>query len=185
MYCRNCGNEMPDNALKCPDCGTKRGEGIDYCDNCGQYTTEKIVHCRHCGAKLNTIVPQNILKERALDLQKRAKSTKKMDNILKFICISSIVVSVLLILVLVLRPEPNNIPDPRKSDEFLLVGDTYYYDSSYISEEVAEYWAQGRALISYIVCSFFIFIVALVNKVSCKKRYKKILKALKEAKNVL
>lgn len=180
MYCRNCGNEMPENALRCPECGTKRGEGFDYCDNCGQYTTEGMVHCRHCGAKLNTIVPQKVLKERALDLQKRAKSAKKMNSILKFICIGSAVVTVLLILVLVLRPEPSNIPDPRKSDEFLRVGNTYYYDSSYISEEVAEYWAQGRALISYIICSIFIFVVALINKALCKTRYKNLLKALKE-----
>lgn len=50
---------------------------------------------------------------------------------------------------------------------------------------MAEYWAQGRALISYIVCSFFVFIVSLVNKLIWKKKYKKLVVALKEAKNVL
>lgn len=185
MYCRECGNQIQDNLLRCPDCGTKTGEGFDFCNYCGQYTTEKMVHCRHCGAKLNTIVPQKVLKERALDLQKRVKSAKKMNKILKFICVGSIALMVLLILILVFRPEPSNIPDPRKSDELLRVGNTYYYDSSYVSKEVAEYWAQGRALISYIVCSFVAFIVSLVNKLLWKKKYKKLVVALKEAKNVL
>ena len=185
MYCRECGNQIPENALKCPECGTRHGEGFDFCNYCGQYTTEKMVHCRHCGAKLNTIVPQKVLKERALDLQKRVKSAKKMNKILKFICVGSVALMVLLILILVFRPEPSNIPDPRKSDELLRVGNTYYYDSSYVSKEVAEYWTQGRALISYIVCSFFVFIVSLVNKFVWKKKYKKLVVALKEAKNVL
>lgn len=185
MYCRECGNQIPDNSLRCPDCGTKTGEGFDFCNYCGQYTTEKMVHCRHCGAKLNTIVPQKVLKERALDLQKRVKSAKKMNKILKFICVGSVALMVLLILILVFRPEPSNIPDPRKSDELLRVGNTYYYDSSYVSKEVAEYWTQSRALISYIVCSFFVFIVSLVNKFVWKKKYKKLVVALKEAKNVL
>ena len=185
MYCRECGNQMPENALKCPECGTRQGEGFDFCNYCGQYTTEKMVHCRHCGAKLNTIVPQKVLKERALDLQKRVKSAKKMNKILKFICVGSVALMALLILILVFRPEPSNIPDPRKSDELLRVGNTYYYDSSYVSKEVAEYWAQGRALISYIVCSLFVFIVSLVNKFVWKKKYKKLVVALKEAKNVL
>lgn len=185
MYCRECGNQISDNTLKCPDCGTNAGEGFDFCGNCGQYTTERMVHCRHCGAKLNTIVPKKILKERVMDLQKRVKSAKKINSILKFVCMGSVVVMVLLILVLVLRPQPDSIPDPRKSDEFLRVGNTYYYDSSYISTEVAEYWAQGRALIGYIVCSFVVFISSLVNKLSWKKKYKKLVMALKEAKNVL
>lgn len=185
MYCRECGNQISDNAMKCTNCGTKAGEGFEFCGNCGQYTTEKMVHCRHCGAKINTIVPQKILKERIIDLQKRMKITKKINNVLKFICTGSLVVMVLLILVLVFRPQPNDIPDPRKADEFLRVGNTYYYDSSYISEEVAEYWAQGRALIAYIICSFSVFIVSFVSKFSWKKKYKKLIMELKEAKNVL
>ena len=185
MYCRECGNQIPDNSIRCPDCDTKTGEGFDFCNYCGQYTTEKMVHCRHCGAKLNTIVPQKVLKERALDIQKRVKFAKKMNKILKFICVGSVALMALLILILVFRPEPSNIPDPRKSDELLRVGNTYYYDSSYVSKEVAEYWAQGRALISYIVCSLFVFIVSLVNKFVWKKKYKKLVVALKEAKNVL
>ena len=185
MYCRECGNLMPENALKCPECGTKQGEGFDFCNYCGEYTTERMEYCRHCGAKLDTIVPQKVLKERALDLQKRVKSAKTMNKILKFICVGSVVLMVLLILILVLRPEPSNIPSPRKSDELLRVGNTYYYDSSYVSDEVVEYWVQGRALIGYIVCSFVVFIVSLVNKLLWKKKYKRIVVALKEAKNVL
>ena len=185
VYCRECGNQISDNSLKCPECGIKQGEGFEFCNHCGEYTTEKMEYCRHCGAKLYTIVPQKVLKERALNLQKRVKSAKTMNKILKFVCVGSMVLMVLLILILVLRPEPNNIPSIRKSDELLRVGNTYYYDSSYVSDEVAEYWVQGRALIGYIICSFVVFIISLVNKLLWKKKYKRLVIALKEAKNVL
>lgn len=185
MYCRECGNQIPDNSISCNKCGTRKGIGVSFCQMCGFHTSEKMEYCLNCGAKLQNVMSQKMKNTRLAELQKKVKSTKKMNNILKFICIGSAVVTVLLILVLVLRPEPSNIPDPRKSDEFLRVGNTYYYDSSYVSEEVAEYWVQGRALISYIICTVFIFIVTLVNKALCKKKYINLLKALKEAKNVL
>lgn len=185
MYCRECGNQISDNSVSCSKCGTQKGIGVSFCQMCGFHTSEKMEYCLNCGAKLHNVVSPKMKKDRLLDLQKKTKSAKRMNNILKFICVGSVVVAIILILILVLRPEPSNIPDPRKADEFLRVGDTYYYDSSYISQEVAEYWVQGRALISYIICSFFVFIIALVNKLLYKSKYKKLLKALKEAKNVL
>ena len=185
MYCRECGNQILNNTFKCANCGTKAGEGFEFCNNCGQLTSEKMKNCRHCGAKLYTIVPQKILKERAVDLQNSAKFVKKIHSVLKFICISSVVATVLLILILVLRPQPDNIPDPRKSDEFLRIGNSYYYDSSYVSADVAEYWAQGRALISSIISTFSCFVVSFIARFSAKKSYKKLLAELEEAKKCI
>ena len=87
---------------------------------------------------------------------------------------------------LVLRPQPANIPDARKADEFLKVGNVYYYDSSYVSEEVASYWAQSRAIISYIVCSIFAFIVSIISKIVLQNKYNRLIATIKkEKKNVL
>ena len=197
MYCRECGNQIPDNSLRCPDCGTKSGEGISYCQNCGNLTSIKTEFCFHCGAKLKNIMTQKMKNERLAELQKKAKFNKTIMNIEKFLAVTGIVVAVVCIAVLVLRPEPNNIPDISSAfsgrtispnanihDSMQRVGNTYYYSSN-ISDEVAEYWIQGRALISYIILSVFIAFVSFVGFLIQKSAYKKIIKALKEAKNVL
>lgn len=185
MYCRTCGNNILENQMSCSKCGTKKGEGVKFCDKCGQHTSEKNEHCKNCGAKLNTVVPKKVLQERAVDLKQSAKKAQKTVNILKYISIGSLVFMVLLILIFVLRPRPENIPDARKADEFTKVGDTYYYDSSYISSDVAEYWAQSRALIGYIICLFFTFVVTQISKLVWKKKYKRLVSSFKEVKNAL
>ena len=35
MYCRNCGNEMHDEAVVCVKCGVPAGKGTSYCPHCG------------------------------------------------------------------------------------------------------------------------------------------------------
>lgn len=64
MYCRECGNQIPENALKCPKCGTRHGERFDFCNYCGQYTTEKMVHLQHLSkshtGKADVIVPVSL-----------------------------------------------------------------------------------------------------------------------------
>lgn len=193
MYCRECGNQIPDNALRCPDCGTKTGEGISYCQNCGNLTSFKTEFCFHCGAKLKNIMTQKMKNERLAELQKKAKFNKKLMKIEKFIAAVGIVVAVVCIAVLVLRPEPANIPDPSSMymspnasihDSMQRIGNTYYYSSN-ISDEVAEYWVQSRALISYIILSVFMAFVSFIGFLIQKSAYKKIIKAIKEAKNVL
>lgn len=52
MYCRNCGNEMPDGAEICMKCGVPVGKGRDYCWNCGKETVKEAVVCVSCGAGL-------------------------------------------------------------------------------------------------------------------------------------
>lgn len=194
MYCRNCGAVINDTDRVCSKCSTKKNEGTKFCQNCGYHTTVKTEFCLNCGAKQRTIVPQKIRNDRIAKLQKQEKLNKKLQKILKFVVVGSAITAVLLILILVLRPQPDNIPDPPNigtlspnsfiHDSFLRVGDTYYYSSD-ISDDVAEYWIQSRKIISYIVVSLIVFFGTFIHLLVEKSRYKKILKALKEAKNVL
>lgn len=52
MYCRNCGNEMADNAAICVKCGVSVGMGTSYCPNCGQPTMPGAAACTNCGVFL-------------------------------------------------------------------------------------------------------------------------------------
>lgn len=59
MYCKECGNEMPDGAVKCPNCGTvvdskgetKRSKSGLFCNNCGAELSEEDYKCPKCGAE--------------------------------------------------------------------------------------------------------------------------------------
>lgn len=52
MFCRNCGNEMADNAAVCIKCGVAKGMGTSYCPNCGQPTMPGAAACMSCGVFL-------------------------------------------------------------------------------------------------------------------------------------
>lgn len=58
MYCRNCGNEMDNNAAVCVKCGVAAGNGVSYCPNCGQATMPGAATCTHCGVLLAQPIPQ-------------------------------------------------------------------------------------------------------------------------------
>ncbi len=58
MYCRNCGNEMDNNAAVCVKCGVAAGNGTSYCPNCGQATMPGAATCTNCGVLLAQPVPQ-------------------------------------------------------------------------------------------------------------------------------
>ena len=49
MYCRNCGNEMNNEAVVCVKCGVPAGKGNKYCPNCGVETQPDAVICVQCG----------------------------------------------------------------------------------------------------------------------------------------
>ena len=49
MYCRNCGNEMHDEAVVCVKCGVPTGKGNNFCPNCGVETNPDAVVCVRCG----------------------------------------------------------------------------------------------------------------------------------------
>ena len=188
MYCRSCGEPISEKAIKCLECNTVNGEGVDYCPYCGGYTTELTEFCRKCGAKLKTILPQRVKIERYNEIVKQIKSCKKIQGILKFFIIGSVVATVLFAMILVLREEPSNIPDPFYTYTLEFGEDKIYQPSDYMNyadDNVQEYWAQGRQLISYIIMSFIVFVGTFIDLLIQKSKYKKLLKALKEAKNVL
>lgn len=186
MYCRECGNELQSNAVRCSKCSTQVGYGVNYCHNCGYNTNAKLEFCRNCGAKLSNKVSVQKQTQKINELNMQSKKTKKMVKVFKRLSISCVVIFLCLVAFLVLRPQPANIPDARKADEFLKVGNVYYYDSSYVSEEVASYWAQSRAIISYIVCSIFAFIVSFISKIVLQNKYNRLIATIKkEKKNVL
>ena len=52
MYCRNCGNEVSDQAIMCMACGTPPKAGNKYCYNCKADTDVNAVICIKCGVSL-------------------------------------------------------------------------------------------------------------------------------------
>ena len=59
MYCRDCGQLVPNDSLKCAKCGTQKGLGDNYCYKCGTRLKEHNVEfCELCGAKLNYNIAQ-------------------------------------------------------------------------------------------------------------------------------
>ena len=60
MYCRNCGNEMNQNAVVCVKCGVSKGTGNFYCPHCGKETNPVAAVCLSCGCSLaNTNASEN------------------------------------------------------------------------------------------------------------------------------
>ena len=59
MYCRNCGNEMHDEAVVCVKCGVPAGKGNSYCPKCGAETYPEAVLCVSCGADLTEAITVN------------------------------------------------------------------------------------------------------------------------------
>lgn len=52
MYCKNCGNQLPDGAAACTKCGLATGTGINFCANCGAQVAPGQAICTNCGAAL-------------------------------------------------------------------------------------------------------------------------------------
>ena len=57
MYCRNCGNEMHNEAVVCVKCGVPAGKGNSYCSNCGAEVAAEAVMCPVCGVAFNGEAP--------------------------------------------------------------------------------------------------------------------------------
>lgn len=49
MFCRNCGNQMDDQAVVCVKCGVAAGNGTQFCPNCGAETVPGAAVCTQCG----------------------------------------------------------------------------------------------------------------------------------------
>lgn len=52
MYCRNCGQQVNENAAVCLHCGVKVGAGNKFCPMCGAQPDPMAVVCVTCGASL-------------------------------------------------------------------------------------------------------------------------------------
>lgn len=57
MFCKNCGNNIADNAAICVKCGVSVGTGSSYCPSCGQPTVPGAAACTNCGVLLTQPVP--------------------------------------------------------------------------------------------------------------------------------
>ena len=55
IYCRQCGEEVQDNAMACPSCGVRPNDGNAFCQACGAETWSKAVMCVTCGAELASL----------------------------------------------------------------------------------------------------------------------------------
>lgn len=53
MFCKNCGEQMNDNAQFCIKCGVAKGVGNQYCANCGKPVNPNQAVCLNCGCQLN------------------------------------------------------------------------------------------------------------------------------------
>ncbi|MBP3916566.1 NINE protein [Clostridium sp.] len=59
MYCRDCGQLISNDSLKCTNCGTREGLGDNYCYRCGsRIKSHSIEVCEFCGAKLNNNIDE-------------------------------------------------------------------------------------------------------------------------------
>ena len=59
MYCRDCGQLISNDSLRCTNCGTKKGLGDNYCYKCGsRIKSHNIGICQFCGAKLNNNITE-------------------------------------------------------------------------------------------------------------------------------
>lgn len=56
MYCRNCGNEMNENAVVCVKCGVSVGQGTSFCSACGSPTDCCADFCTNCGVALKKTI---------------------------------------------------------------------------------------------------------------------------------
>lgn len=58
MFCRNCGNEVADQAVVCVSCGRPPTNGNKFCQNCGADTDPFAEICVKCGVRLASAVPE-------------------------------------------------------------------------------------------------------------------------------
>lgn len=54
MYCKNCGKEIPGDALHCPECGAPQRETM-FCKHCGSQIDKDCVVCPKCGKQVGQL----------------------------------------------------------------------------------------------------------------------------------
>ena len=58
MYCRNCRQEVPEQAVICVACGCSPIAGTMYCQHCAAETEPSAEVCLNCGVKLAKPLPE-------------------------------------------------------------------------------------------------------------------------------
>ncbi len=66
MYCKNCGQQIDDNAYVCIHCGVrtsdpimpKKSGEVKYCAHCGEQIDPNAYICVHCGVKTGFVASQ-------------------------------------------------------------------------------------------------------------------------------
>lgn len=56
MFCKNCGNEINENAVACMNCGFAKGNGDKFCAVCGKEINPGAAICTACGAAVKSTV---------------------------------------------------------------------------------------------------------------------------------
>jgi TM2 domain-containing membrane protein YozV/ribosomal protein L40E len=59
MFCRNCGKEVPEQAVVCLSCGCLPQGGKKFCQHCGAETDPAAEICVKCGVRLATAIPED------------------------------------------------------------------------------------------------------------------------------
>lgn len=59
MFCRNCGKEVPEQAVVCLSCGCPPKNGKKFCQHCGADTDPAAEICVKCGVRLATAIPED------------------------------------------------------------------------------------------------------------------------------
>jgi len=54
MYCRNCANQIADEAAICVKCGVPTDKGNKFCRHCGKETLPSQEICTGCGLRLSS-----------------------------------------------------------------------------------------------------------------------------------
>ena len=52
MFCRNCGKEVPQEAVFCPGCRSRFLTDSNFCQNCGAQVSSRAEICIKCGARV-------------------------------------------------------------------------------------------------------------------------------------
>lgn len=66
MYCKNCGNQMNDEAAVCTNCGVPAGKGNGFCPSCGAAVNPEAVLCVNCGSPLKKTVNSGKVQKREI-----------------------------------------------------------------------------------------------------------------------
>lgn len=176
MYCRNCGNTILSNEMTCRKCGVTKNEGTKFCQTCGYFTNEKTEFCSNCGAKQKTIITQKMKVEKLQELLKQAKTCKTFMKLEKWCSIGLLILAIGLFVYSVTRPAP----DDYSVSIMQGTGTTWHNDPN-----VLFYWRESQEHLIYILSCLVGAFGSFLGYLAEKSKYKKIIKAIKEAKNVL